>query len=452
MKDTVKHISESLAVTKNAVYVFDTAGSKAMNKISAAMQKTTSVPPDNDNTDSKDTQIGLQNWGDDNNYPLENWEKITTSSLPLRMFEDLTRLHFGNGLYYFTNKIVDGKKVRLEAIDEKVDEWMRKNKIQFQYSNYIIRDYVIWKDCPVEVVIDRTNKQIVKAKAQDMVYCRWGDKNEKGIVDKCFLSAKFPYNYTKDIKELPVIDPLNVEESIKKAGKNVTNFIYPVKELTPGHMYYPQCYWASDNSMNWIEVSCLTPVFYKALMQNILTITMVVYIHNDFWSQRYHDWEEKKDLQTKRKEDTIKSIEDSLAGSEKAGKFIAAGYYFDEEGNEVKGIKIESIENKINDKAFLMTTATANLELAMAWGYDPSLMGQGIPGGKELSGSGSDKMRGLQNKQIMLACDRAVTLDFMNFVSAYNGWKYEWDYLDRIPTTLDENKDGLKSKKEEDVN
>jgi hypothetical protein len=153
-------------------------------------------------------------------------------------------------------------------------------------------------------------------------------------------------------------------------------------------------------------------------------------------------------LQTQRKQEVKDEFEKVLSGADKAGKFIQAGYVFDEDGNKIEGVYITPIEQTVNEKAFLMTGSQATSELSYYFGYDSSLMNHGIPGGKNLSGSGSEKMRSLQNRQILVASDREVTLDLMNTISDINGWDVEWEFKDVRSTTLDVSDDGFEEGEE----
>lgn len=439
----ITKVGNGLYVGARAIYQLHTEASESFSKISSSLKKvevTTTKP--NEAIDPKDTNHGYRLWDNGNNFGEEYRDKIKKSSLPLRMFEDLVRIHYGNGLYYHKNEVRDGKLVRIPVIDKEVETFLRNNKIRLQYANIIIRDYYWWKMGAIEVVVDRARHKIIKVKAHDMLNVRWGDNNDSGIVERAVISSHWPYPKKDQISVLPVIDPLDAVAFIESRQKT-TNFIYRIAELTPGNMFYPLPSWATENSMNWLEVSLYIPIFQKALLKNMVTLKYVIYIHDSFWPQRYPDWDAEPDKKTERQEETIKSIEDVLAGADKAGKFIASGYLFDDQGNEIKSIKVEEIKNEINDKAFLVTSDEANSQLMYAWGYDPTFAGHGKAGTSNLSGSGSDKMRGMQNRQIMLACDRVDTLDFMEFVSQYNGWDYSWSYEDVIPTTLDKSKDGI---------
>jgi hypothetical protein len=437
----MKGVEERITGAQNREYQI-----KAQAIKDSILKKKTSTVKPSETEELADTKDTWRNWGDSNDFPSEYWLKLETSALPQRIIEDLCRIHFGNGIYFGKEQVVDNVIVRIPKIDKEVSDFMQRNQMQIQYGTTLIRDMYLWKMSPVEFIADTVAHKIIKVKVHDATMVRWGDKNEAGVIDKAYLSANWPIPTDKQYAVLPVVDPLNPEESIE-ANKSKTNFIYPVMNLTPTHMYYPRAAWTSEDIMNWLVVSCLTPVFHQSLLENILVTPTIIYIHEDFWSQRYPDWDDKPNEKKARKKETFDTIEGALSGASKAGKFITGGYTYDDHGNEIKGIKIEAVKQEIPDKAFIYTNAQADSEFSFALGYDPSLMGQGMPGGKELSGSGSEKMRSLQNRQILMALDRVVTLQFLNFVARYNKWDGEFFFMDNTPTTLDENKDGLKKDK-----
>lgn len=428
----------------------DIEAQKKMRNIMAVQEKkTTKIKPSTENELS--TNGEWRDWDTDNDFPATYWAKLVKCGLPQRILEDLCKIHYGHGLYFYDERVENNVIVRIPKIQKEVKAWMQKNLIPNQWGNVHIRDLYLWKMSPVEFTVDHTNKKIIKVKVHDAAMVRWGDKNAAGVIDRAYLSANWPFPKTGEYAELPVVDPLDPEASLE-ANKSKTNFIYPVILITPTQFYYPHVAWQSDDMLEWLLVSQLTPVFHQSLLNNLVVTPTVIYINDAFWPQRYADWDD-VDAKEKiaRKKATFASIEGSLSGAEKAGKFITSGYVYDDQGNEIKGIKIETVDQKLPDQAFLMSNAQADSEFHYTMGGDPSLSGHGMPGGKELSGSGSEKMRSLQNRQILASLDRVVSTQFLNFAARYMGWEGEFGYLDELPTTLDVNKDGITKESQENV-
>ncbi len=421
---------------------FQTNFEKLVSTNLKALATTTTIAPDK--IKDQPTHQGWMPWGTNDNFPQENWDKIKLSGLVTSVLEIQAKLHFGGGLFYFKEEINNkNKRIRQEFIDKDIDKFMRVNRINLQYADKLIRDYVTWYLSPVEFTVDQVNKKVLKVKVHDAMNVRWFDKNEDGLIEKAALSAHFPNLGDHEKKDVWVVDPLNVEESIQRHKKS-TNFIYPVMRSTPGRMYYPEPKWFSIISSKWLDVSLQVPLHQLALLQNSSTIKYKITIHKDFWKSRYDDWDEKENLQLTRKEDTIKELKDALTGSDKAGKMIITGKIWDEDASQfVDGMDITSIADLINDKAYLMTGAASNSEILFDMAMDPATIGHSIPGGKDLSGSGSDKLRAMQGKQALLPADRIFTLDFMQFVSDYNGWDAKWAFRDITMTTLDKDPDGM---------
>ena len=93
----------------------------------------------------------------------------------------------------------------------------------------------------------------------------------------------------------------------------------------------------------------------------------------------------------------------------------------------------------------LPTAAAANSELLFALQVDPALIGLGIPGGKNLSGSGSDKRESRNIKQSSLKRERLVSLKLPNLIATIHGLDYKIypTYLDTDTSqTLDQNPTG----------
>lgn len=151
------------------------------------------------------------------------------------------------------------------------------------------------------------------------------------------------------------------------------------------------------------------------------TIKYHIHIPLHFFVNKYKDWSEKSEKdQLKLFKAEQENMDKFLMGKENAHKTFMSVFGVDDNGNVVPGWKIESIQDYMKKDAELPNTAAANQEILFAYGVDPSQVGLGIPGGKNLSGSGSDKREGVKVKQAFLFRERMVTIQMVNFVIAFN--------------------------------
>lgn len=135
-------------------------------------------------------------------------------------------------------------------------------------------------------------------------------------------------------------------------------------------------------------------------------------------------------------------INTHLTSEENAGKGIVT---FNDSREEGTGITIEPIKNFLDSNSEVINAAAANSEMLFAALVDPSAIGHGIPGGKNLSGSGSDKREARQAKQASLKRERLVSLRLPNLMAVF--YKLDDDiyptYLDTDTSqTLDQNPTG----------
>jgi len=85
-------------------------------------------------------------------------------------------------------------------------------------------------------------------------------------------------------------------------------------------------------------------------------------------------------------------MNDFLSDVENSGKAFLTFTFFNKFKSEyLSGWKINVIDNKLKDDAYLPDSQAANSEILFAIGVDPCLVGSGIPGGSLGAGSGSDK-------------------------------------------------------------
>ena len=97
----------------------------------------------------------------------------------------------------------------------------------------------------------------------------------------------------------------------------------------------------------------------------------------------------------------------------------------------VTGWKIEVIDNKLNNTAYLPDSQAANSEILFAIGVDPCLIGAGNPGEAIGAGSGSDKREAYWMLNADMGTDRSVSLAPLYFIRDFNKWDpaIQFDYV-----------------------
>jgi hypothetical protein len=121
-----------------------------------------------------------------------------------------------------------------------------------------------------------------------------------------------------------------------------------------------------------------------------------------------------------------------LTDVENSGKsFISYAFYSKVKQDYLTGWKIEVIQNKLDNSAYLPDSQAANSEILFAIGVDPCLIGAGNPGGKLGAGSGSDKREAYWMLNADMGTDRSVSLSPLYFIRDFNKWDptIQFDYV-----------------------
>ena len=123
-----------------------------------------------------------------------------------------------------------------------------------------------------------------------------------------------------------------------------------------------------------------------------MTLMWHLQIPKSFWENKfnstdYPDLEERKKAIIEFRD----NLEQSLCGDENASKALITDYTTGNGRAEEKW-SIERLENEIDAKERLTTSAAANSEILFSMMLNPSLLGAGMPGGAYAgnAGSGSD--------------------------------------------------------------
>lgn len=435
--EDITHISTNIKVlNKASAVVVDKGGKKA--------RKTEAKDQPNTVDSARDWAL----WGNDNMYPQNVLEDVQKSTMIGRLLELRTALHYGEGIYPYRLNIDEstGKMSKMPIWPRNIRQFFKVNRLPIQYSG-IIQDYEYWAMAGAEIILSNDRTRIKRVFHHDMAMVRWGEANKKtGKIDKAYISPNWANPGLREYTELPLLDPDYALEQINQQTSKY-KFFFPIFKKTPDRSYYHEPSWHSARKSEWVKIAKKVPELKKYLFENQMSIKYHVRIHEQYWTSKYKNWPNMTDQQkSEAQEETMKEINEMLVGLENTGKTIFSGTATDRQGNTIHGLEIEVLADKFKEGSYLPDATAANQEIAFAIGVDPTLIGMGIPGGNNLSGSGSDKRESKFIHQSQLPRDRAHTLDLMYFIADFNGWDpdydIEWDMMDKDLTTLDKNPTG----------
>ena len=183
------------------------------------------------------------------------------------------------------------------------------------------------------------------------------------------------------------------------------------------------------------------------MFENQLNLKFVIYVADDFFSHKFgrNEWQEMSDVQREQeRQKTIKAIDEHMSGNKAAGRSFLSPFFRDGSGNLIRGIEVVPIDHKIKDGNFLPDASAGNSEILFPMGVDPCLLGAGIPGGKNLSGSGSDKREAYTILSTRMPIKRLRTLEIFERIRDWNGWDdtLYGNFPNINLTTLDKNPNG----------
>lgn len=210
-------------------------------------------------------------------------------------------------------------------------------------------------------------------------------------IEAFWVSEEFGYKallQENDVDVIPAFDP-------KRPTEYLVSIIHLIARK-PGQKVYGLANWWGTEQ--WTEVANKVPVYYEAAFKNGFFVTHHVKFPDDYFEK--DGLEDDADVE-KLKEETLNEIVDTLSSVEEANKIVVTFSKVANDGKStLKEVKIEPVENPINDEAFIRMFEAANLVQAS---------GHGVPG--KLAGVQLGSDQGTSGKEI--AAEAAYMQDFL---------------------------------------
>ena len=414
------------------------------SKGAAGAKPTVPIPAEN-----KFPQNKWVSWGSDNLFPQNLLDLLKKCVSANRALVTRIQAHYGKGLFtYKTTLDKDGNEKIVPFKDAGFEEFARRNNIKLFLTEHITNFEYFFNTFP-EVILSKDRKKITNLYSNDAPHCRWGLMNEKTRrIEKCYVSAVWgSLPAAQYLDEIPVLDAYDPLMDLK-TREDGHKFILPVYFPSPERSYYQAAPWHSVYESGWMEIATQVVEFKKALFKHSISIKYHIQIPTNYWTIKFKDeWENftTEEREAKRKA-TYTSIENYLVGAANAGKSLQTTYYYDPDlGKEYPGVKIDVVDDKFKDGAYIPDTQQADSQVLFGIGVDPTVIGAVNPGDKSNAGSGSDKREALLLMNAWMQIYRDVTLAPLYLVRDYNGYDPEmmFGFRDMVLTTLDKNPKGI---------
>lgn len=397
----------------------------------------------------------IASWGKNNDFPQQLMRKIRLNGAALSGLRVSRKAHYGSGFILAQEEHDDkGKRKILQKCFHEfpaINQFWKRNQMK-RFWRETITDLEYLSIAFPEYVLSNDFKTITRIKRQKSADCRFELVDEdSGYIKNVHISTRWADGVSLDSKhviKVPLIDSYWCADEVKaycKAHK-IYNFIRPIFYPLVDENYYPKSEWHSVVNSGWLDIANSIPKFKKAFLERQLNIKFLIEVSEEYFERKYRDdWdnftaERRKEIQ----DQFVEELDSALRDPEKAGSSIMSVVYKDDDGKQLPGLKVTTVDNKLQDGAYLDDTSAGNQEILTAIGVDPSLIGAGIPGGKLGAGSGSDKREAWFILSALMKTNRETTLEPFEFIQEYNGWDETLigGFEDTVLTTLDQNPTG----------
>ena len=391
-------------------------------------------------------------WGNDNLYPKKLMEKLSKVGAAVGGLEVLKSAHYGLGLKIFELVETDEEAKFREKIPSRVPEiydFFDRTQFELVMSD-IVSDYESLGVAFPEFLLSPNGEKIISVTRHQASYCRF-EKPKNGMIQHVFINTAWGESEfdMKNTIKVPCFSQFLSMEEIKTycKAKNIKKFIVPIINTLTIEKVYPSVGWHSSFKSGWMDVVLSVPELKKYMFEQQFNFKYLVHIADDYFAHRYgkDEWAKfDKEVKEQHRVNLVRAIDEEMSGNKGAGKSLISPFFRDMAGGLIKGIQIEEIKQTQSSGDFLPDASAGNSEILFAMGVDPSLLGAGVPGGKNLSGSGSDKREAWTILCARLPMKHTRTLWVFRLIQKWNGWNP--DYVARFPninlTTLDKNKNG----------
>jgi hypothetical protein len=350
------------------------------------------------NVNQKLGGYSVSRWGSDNLKPNQMLKLTSENHIKAQLLQTERDFLLGSHLGLFKRSIVDGKH-KLDSVSlPDLEDWMEEANIN-EYLLQAAANYVYFWNIPNRVSLTSDGKDI---KSIDVIDCDLIRKEtvQKGYVQRAFIHPDWckvsQYSDYMQVKQM--YDP-------SRLGKQL-EFINWIKNPVPGQYYYSfPAWWTTEE---WTKVSSYIPAFHVAGLTNGYNIKYTISVPYAYVAKIAKS-EDPKDI-IKAREEIAEQMDNFLAGKENADKTFITMSISDAMGKEIPGWKIEPLDNKMSDDAYIKLDQQANQNQCSGHGLDPALAG--IDTGGKLGGSGSEKrisyqlhlaLRTPQARQLLLA-------------------------------------------------
>lgn len=383
-------------------------------------------------------------WGNNNNYPEEAMAAIGRTGVLNTAIGFKARMSFGQGVVPMDVKGYDenGDAIIEPCNDEEVQHYVHSRSFR-EYITAAFRDIFKFGNCFPIFYFNENGTKIVRLLLRNARHCRVSDDKQWLCVYKDFHKGTPGDKDCQLIYMLDEDDPFYDLERLRLSGKLKGQPIaFPrIKNFYCNNDFYGIPDWNAAWKSGWVDIANKIPLFLKSAYANAMTMMWHVQVPASFWEMKFPKNEyPNKAERAEAINNFMDKMEDNLCGEENSNKTFFTDYTTGVSGKSEEKWVIERLENEIDAKERLSTSAAANSEILFSMMLNPSVLGAGMPGGAYAgnAGSGSDIRESFLVSVITTYIEKQQVLDPVYMMLRYNGHGEDLvlKYKETILTTL----------------
>lgn len=384
-------------------------------------------------------------WGDNNMYPDDAVKIIGTTGVLSTAVGFKSRTSFGQGV---VPKVVSGFDENGDPVLKgcgNMDLLRLFNGVVFRnFMAQGFRDLFKFGNCFPILYFNESGDKIVRIIIRNARHCRVSKDKRWLCVYPNFGEGGSPdKDNCEVIRMLDEDDPFFDLDTMRAKGelKGQPIAFCRIKNYYSNNDYYGIPDWDAAYRSGWVGIAQRIPKFLEHSYTNAMSLMWHIQIPESFWQSRFP----KNDYKTKEErkaaiEEYMSNLEDKLCGEENVSKAFLTSYTPGMSGKDGDKWDIKRLENEIDAKERLSTSAAANSEILFSMMINPSVLGAGMPGGSYAgnAGSGSDIRESFLVSVITTYIEKQQLLDPWYLMLHYNGYGdgFVLKYKETILTTL----------------
>jgi hypothetical protein len=412
-----------------------------------AYKETAKIKPEVDETTAGKFKVSP--WFEDNNYPEVLKDYLRKSAVLGSAIDYKVRLAAAKGLMAvkITGYTKEGKE-QYEIVDNPKLQRFLNGRMVRRYLFEAYQNLYQYGNAFPQLIFADQKDRIAVIKSIDAPYCRYTVKNNKGVIEKCIVSGKWPDDISgkEDFDAIDVLDLDGTPDMIEARAKQLRNFIYPINLNTSGNEYYQLPPWDTAKKAGHVDISTKIATYINKMFDNQMAIKYHIKIPYAYWDEKYpkeqyHTIELKKKRQEKIQKD-LDTLEENLTTAHNAKKAIISHFRINQQGKPEEKWEIDVIDDKYKSDEYLPQSAASNAEILTSLNIHPAVKGLSLSAGPYSNSEGGSNIREAFLVDNALAwLDRQEVLDPVDLMMRFNfnvDEDVELRTREMVLTTLDE--------------